>query len=75
MARFREVRKTDGIIVHGDEVTILPGVEEVKKTDNITVVKPPHDLQLAVLESLVLGRSAGQQTGVERMELEFREWS
>ena len=62
-------------------MTILPGVEEVKKTDDITVVEPAHDLQLAVLESLVLGRSGGANrrsgSGERRpgSEEEFRKWS
>ena len=30
------------------------GIEEVEQTDNVAMVKSPHDLKLAVLEPLVL---------------------
>ena len=30
------------------------GIEEVEETDNVAVVKSPHDLKLAVLEPFVL---------------------
>ena len=36
-------------------VLLLPrGVEEVHQLDDVAVLESPHDLQLAVLESLVL---------------------
>ena len=30
------------------------GIEEVEETDNVAVVKSPHDLKLTVLEPFVL---------------------
>ncbi len=41
--------------VQVDLVLLLPGgVEKVHELDNVAVLQPPHDLQLAVLKPLVL---------------------
>ena len=38
----------------GGEVLHIHGVEEIHELDDVAVLEPPHDLQLAVLVALVL---------------------